>query len=283
MDESLKAIIQIAFKYYNVDLLIASYISDLSVYTDENKAVVQGIVSEKQAAVEAATSVDAINALVAEAKAALDEVPTSAGSQEPVDNTNAVNFKNGLVNDTANLVEEHVTISGQSVVLDTVNRDDTLLHFGTQSRAPYSVLDTKIIVNYRNTEWSSFSIRFNAWDAVGGYRMEIKDGSIKVFKCYWSDGAKEDLLVENSYGIKNGEEVHLQILCHEWQKTVLINGECIFSICEGDNTTSYTYIATWQSGITFVNPKYVEYPDSASFKAEYSDELLWKESINKIN
>lgn len=251
---------------------LETYITDLTLYSEANQAVIVNIISNAKYAIDLANDIDSIGVIVTEAKAALDAVLTL----EEEGTSSAKTFKNSLVNETPNLVENNVRVEGNKVIYDTKGLDDTLSYFGKQDGNFYSVFDTYIIADYRSSEWSSFSIRFRSWDLANGYIMEVHDGYIKVHLIKWDNGIVKTLLIEVPFGIKDKEEVHLQILCHEWQKTILINGQCIFSFNESARTVGRTYIETWQTGLTFINPRYIEHTDSASFMAEYGD-LIWKQ------
>lgn len=249
---------------------IENYIPDLSLYSEANQAVITKLIRDAKLDIDACESVEAMQPIVAQAKAALDAVLTLA--EESVLRAEA--FKDILVEDTADALS-NVRLEQNQVVFDTkIANNSTRIRIGAQDGKNHVSFDTKLIVNYNNTEWDDLTIRFRAWDTNDGYKMVIKDSSIVISKCKW--GTDDEVVVQKDFGIKNGVEAHLQILCSGWQKTVLLNGEVIFSYNESERTVGYTYIQTWETGVTFIDPVYTEYPDADSFMAEYG-ELLWKQ------
>ncbi|MDE7432862.1 MAG: hypothetical protein K2N34_13230, partial [Lachnospiraceae bacterium] len=237
---------------------IEGYITDLTLYTEANQQAIADIIADGKLDINAVTSASDIPAIVASVKENLDAVLTIAEEGA----LRAQTFNDLLVAETTNALD-NVSVVDNKVVFDTaVAGNSTIVRLGTQDGKNHVALDTKIIVNYNNTTWDSLTIRFRAWDTNDGYRMEIKDSSIVVEKCKW--GVDPEVVVSKDFGIKNGEETHLQILCSGWQKTVLINGKVIFSYSESERTVGYTYIQTWETGLTFIDPVYTEYPDSTA-------------------
>ncbi|MDE7264591.1 MAG: hypothetical protein K2N64_08025 [Anaeroplasmataceae bacterium] len=249
---------------------IESYITDLTLYSEANQAVIAKLIRDGKLDIDACDSVEAMQEIVEEVKQALDAILTL--EEESI--LRAESFKNILSDEVAGSMND-VKIQDNKVVFDTkVVGKSSMVKFGSQDGKNHVAFDTKIIADYNDSVWDSFTIRFRAWDTNDGYKMVIKDSSIEVSKCKW--GVDPEVVVQKNFGIKNGEETHLQILCSGWKKTVLINGNVVFTIDESERCVGYTYIETWQTGLTFIDPVYTEYPDADSFTADYG-ELLWKE------
>ncbi len=242
---------------------------DSTQYSDKMKAEMAKIVEEGKLEIDAVTTVDEIPAILEQTKQKLSSILTI--EQEGA--LRAETFKNLMFEETEGALN-NITTEGNKVIFNTKEpNNSTIVRIGSQDGKNHVALDTRIIADYNNTTWDSFTIRFRAWDTNDGYKMEIKDSSIVISKCKW--GTDDEVVVEKNFGVKNGEETHLQILCSGWQKTVLINGQVVFSYSENQRTVGYTYIQTWETGLTFIDPVYTEYPDEASFMAEY-EALIWK-------
>lgn len=256
---------------------VEGYISDKSAYSENGVAEIERIINDAKANIESATDAVVISVIVEDAKADLDAVMTIAEELE----VQAKAFKDSMTSVVGEVVETSVRVEGGSVIVDTVDRDATTLYFGTQDGKTATVLDTYLTIDYRSNEWSEVTIRFRAWDESNNYNVVIKHGSTMFNKTKWENGGKNTVLVtKGSSGVEDNKQVHLQIISCGWTKMVLIDGECVFSIVENDLNVGRIYLETWQAGVTFTNPVYIEYSNDAELEAAYSEELA-KTCINK--
>ena len=265
--DEVKTILQTAKETAKAE--IESYIQDKTVYSANGLATINQIIADAKTNIDNATDQETIDAIVADAKDDLDKVPTLAQEQEAAANA----FKNSLVTDTGNVVEEHVRVSGSEVIIDTKEADSTILYFGNQDGNTAVYFDTYITVDYRNTVWSSVTIYFRAWDKASNYNLKVKDGKIDLYKSQWIDGKIETLLMKNATGLTDKTRMHLQIVCCGWTKKVLLDGVCIFEVIEDANNVGRIYLETWQAGVTLGTPQYIEYPSDDALKAEHQAEL----------
>lgn len=272
--DEVKTILQTAKETAKAE--VESYIQDESIYSANGLATINQIIADAKTNIDNATDQETIDAIVADAKDDLDKVPTLAQEQEAAANA----FKNSLVTDTGNVVEEHVRVSGSDVIIDTKEADSTILYFGNQDGNTAVYFDTYITVDYRNTVWSSVTIYFRAWDKASNYNLKVKDGKIDLYKSQWIDGKIETLLMKNATGLTDKTRMHLQIVCCGWTKKVLLDGVCIFEVIEDANNVGRIYLETWQAGVTLGTPQYIEYSSDDALKAEHQAELD-KPCVNK--
>lgn len=246
-------------------------------YNETNQNIIREILKESIIKIYNCSTVGKVTEELNSSKNLIEEVVTIDEEWE----TNASTFKeniDGKYNSNPFFSDSYVTTSGSSVIVDTEYEDYVEFRFGNQNNNVNVVLDTYLTINFRNVNYSSATICFRAWDSNTNYKMEITSTMIKFYKSTWdgeTSSKKETLLREVVMDTKNREKFHLQILCLEWQKTVLIDGKAIFSISEGDNCTGYTYVSAWQSGLVFEKPQYIEYDNREQLLEKYGD-VIWQ-------
>ena len=264
---------------------IRSYLVDVNTsYSEANLETISAILYEGAFAISALETADAVDAAVVEIKAALDAVLTIEEEEILSKNEAAEAFKNSLTNVSGDLIGMMSVSDGKLVVDSKAPGVGGNFRFGNQDGNMNKVFDAKVTINYNNVDWSSVTIRFCAWDANTSFKMVITNNNIKIYYTYWDGAAGKSadlLLVDHSSGIKNGEEVHLQILTKGWTKMVVIDGECIFKYWPDKYHVGYTMIETWEAGLVISDPIYKEYPDEASIGAEYGD-VIAKDSVNSL-
>ncbi len=266
---------------------IEGYITSKDEYSEKGLAEINSIINDAKDNINKASDIALISNIVEDAKSDLDKVLNSREEREAevLELYNSMEpdfndaFKNGF--------ENYVRVDGTDIIIDT--RDDidsTCLHFGNQEGNTATVFDTYLTVNYRSPSGPVVSIRFRAWDTSSCLIFDIKKDSVVYYESVWDNNLDGDdktvktAIIKDSNGIKDGEKVHLQIICWGYTKKVFINGECVFSIVKESYCQGRIYIQTWQAGVILSNPKYIEYATDAELYEIWKDEID-KECINK--
>ena len=263
---------------------IENYLSDIEdSYSKDNQDEIARIIADAKENIDSATSISVIEQIVEDAKQDLLAVKTIEEEQEDA----AQSLIDGITVEDWNSKSpsdgEGPTRDGKNVVVDAKDLNSTRFRFGSQDNNTATVLDTYMTINYRSTQWSSVGIRFRAWDTANSLVMDIKDDSLEFSKSVWDSSkgsAVKTLHTKAASGIKDETKVHLQIISWGWTKKVLIDGECVFSMVENAYNVGKIYLETWQAGITFSTPKYVEYASDADLAKDYQAELD-KACVNK--
>ncbi len=263
---------------------IENYLSDIeNAYSKDNQEEIARIIADAKENIESATSASVIDQIVEDTKQDLLAVKTIEKEQEE----DAQAFVDGITveewNSKSPSEGEGPTRDGKNVVVDAKDLNATRFRFGSQDKNTATVLDTYMTINYRSTEWSGVGIRFRAWDTANSLVMDVKDGSMEFSKSTWDNSkgaAVKTLHTKAASGIKDGTKVHLQIISWGWTKKVLIDGECVFNMVEDSYNVGRIYFETWQAGITFSTPKYIEYATDADLAKDYQAELD-KTCVNK--
>lgn len=260
---------------------LESYITDKTLYSENGLADIDRIIADAKENINSVSDESVINAIVEDTKADLDKVLTKTEELEAA----AKAFKDSLVinvND-GDILNEKLYADGSSVIADVAEGNSTRVYFGSQDGNTATVFDAYLTIDYRNTEWSIFTLYFRAWDDSTAYIADIRDGRTEFVKSFWNNdigGKDRTTIIKSNTGIKNGEEVHLQVISWGWTKMILIDGECVFKIVEDDYNAGRIYIETWQAGWTLRNPVYKEYATDAELEADYAEELS-KACVNK--
>lgn len=267
---------------------INEYLDDVSNnYSADNQAVIAEIISQGESSISACENKDAIDAVVITIKEKLDAVLTK---DEEAALARVQELKNSMVpyfeDEFIEGFKNYVRVEGTDIIIDTRDGESvnsTCLFFGTQENNTATVLDTYITMNYRDTRYSIVTIRFRAYDTSTCYMFDVRDGYVVYKESHWDNNKGKAVstdIINDSNGIKQGEKVHLQIICWGWTKKVLINGNCVFSIVESNHSDGRIYIQTWQAGVVLSDPTYIEYATDAELEAVWGAELA-KECINK--
>lgn len=265
----------------NAIVELEGYIKDKDNYSEKGLAEIDRIIADAKENINKASDTESISEMVEDTKSDLDKVLTIQGEKE----ASVLELKNSMASLIGNVVEDYTTVEGTNIIIDTVTDiQSTCLYFGNQDGNTATVFDTYLTVNYKNTEWSSVTIRFRAWDQLTCYTFDLRDGYVEFHKDAYKEGAPNNrdrtTIIIGSNGIKQNETVHLQIISWGWTKKVLINDECVFSIVENAYNTGRIYIETWEAGVVLSDPTYIEYATDAELKAVWGEELA-KECINK--
>lgn len=263
----------------NAIVELEGYIKDKDNYSEKGLAEIDRIIADAKENINKSSDTELISSIVEDTKPDLDAVLTIQGEKEAA----VIDLKNSMTSYVGDVIEQYTRVEGTSIIIDTVEQNSMILYFGNQEGNTATVLDTYITMTYRSTEWSSVSIRFRAWDTSTCYIFDAKDGSLVFKKDRWDttiNGKASTVIINDSNGIKQNKEVHLQIICWGWTKKVLIDGECVFSIVEDDYNAGRIYIETWQAGVILRDPTYIEYATDAELEAVWGEELA-KECINK--
>lgn len=256
-------------------LEIEGYITDLSLYSDANKTVIAGIISEAEDQLDAATDVDLVDEIVANAKDDLDDVLTIAEENQKM----ATDFL-ALIHD--NNTATNPVVSNDVVKIDTKQAGvNGYFEVGTQNDGS-SIFDAYIKVFYNSTTWDNYDISFKCWDSSNGLNMSIRDDKITFNRIDWADGRKVTPLAINPTGMKHGQEYHLQILTRGWTKAVLIDGVCLFKFGDNEFNAGKMIFSSWEAGCELRLPKYLSLTDAEFDETEYnSKEGIWADCALK--
>lgn len=259
---------------------LEGYIKDKDNYSEKGLAEIDRIIADAKENINKSSDTELISSIVEDTKPDLDAVLTFQGEKEAA----VIDLKNSMTSVVGEVVENYTTVEGTNIIIDTVTDiQSTCLYFGNQDGNTATVFDTYLTVDYKNTEWSSVTIRFRAWDQSTCYTFDLRDGYVEFHKDAYKAGAPlnrdRTTIIVGSKGIKQNEKVHLQIICWGWTKKVLINDECVFSIVEDSYNSGRIYIETWEAGVVLSDPTYIEYATDAELEAVWGTELA-KECIN---
>lgn len=239
---------------------LQNYVTDFSVYSAQNAQSIQNLVASAVSDLNATTNAEQIINKTYAYQRQIDDIPTLkqqeaqafVGKMSSVSNSYGNNSVDGLVLHKDGIIEQPNMQNYTAVAL------------GAQTGNPYTAFDTELVVDYDSNTWSTFSVIFRL-SGSSEYRLHSKNSVCEVKK----DGA----LMQSIAGIPDNQKVHLQVLCCNQLKLVLIDGVVVAQINESSHLQGAISLTTWQSRYYLSNYSYNEYASEADFMQDYGTQV----------
>lgn len=239
---------------------LQNYVTDFSVYSAQNAQSIQDLVASAVSDLNATTNAEQIINKTYAYQRQIDDIPTLKQQEAQA----FVGKMSSVSNSYGNHSVDGLVLHKDGIIEQPNMQNYTAVALGAQTGNPYTAFDTELVVDYDSNTWSTFSVIFRL-SGSSEYRLHSKNSVCEVKK----DGA----LMQSIAGIPDNQKVHLQVLCCNQLKLVLIDGVVVAQINESSHLQGAISLTTWQSRYYLSNYSYNEYASEADFMQDYGTQV----------